>query len=208
MIRRSLSVASVLAVAALMAGCSILKTPPPVQTYRFNATPAFAAPTTINCQPVKLGLRRIQFNEVSQSSRILAVTGTEAAYIGGGRWVSEASTLFQSALEDGFANGAPCLQLTQGSFGRDTLVLGIDVRRFETIYDAPGGTPRVRMEVAVKLMRALDRNVVADTRFDVIEPVEENRISSIVSAYDRANADVVRQIVQWTSSEVGKVGAN
>lgn len=209
MIRRSLSVVSVLAVSALMAGCSVLKTPAPVQTYRFNATPAFSAATaTNNCQPVKLGLRRIHFNEVSQSSRILAVTGTEAAYIGGGRWVTEASTLFQSALEDGFANGAPCLQLSQGGFGRNGLVLGVDVRRFETVYDEAGSVPRVRMVVAVQLMRALDRNIVADTRFEVDEAVGENRLSSIVSAYDRANTDVVRQIVQWTSAEVGKVGAN
>jgi len=36
----------------------------------------------------------------------------------------------------------------------------------------------------------------------VVQPVEANRVSSIVGAYNDATAETVRKIVDWTVAEV------
>lgn len=204
MIRRSFSVVSVMAMAGLVSACAVLKTPDPVQTYRFGGTPVFAASGASSCEAVTVALRRVDFADASSGDRILAVTGTETAYIGGARWVSQAETLFQAALEDGFAAGAPCINLAAGPFTRDGLLLSVDVRRFETVYAAAGSAPEVKMVVAAQLVRPGDRSVVASTRLDLNEAAGSNRISSIVAAYDQASNEAVRQLVSWTASEAAK----
>ncbi|WP_312812416.1 ABC-type transport auxiliary lipoprotein family protein [Brevundimonas sp.] len=203
---RILTPMAVLAVTATLSGCAVLKTPDPVQTYRFGAMPVFARADAVakSCEPVPVSLRRIDFESASRGDRLLTVTGSETAYIGTGRWVSQAETLFHSSLEDAFAAGAPCVRLASGSFARDGLLLSVDVRRFETVYASAGAVPDVHVSVAVHLTNR-EREVVASNRFDSIESAGENRVASIVAAYNRANADVTRQIVEWTATEVAVV---
>lgn len=204
MIRSSKLLKASLSVAALVAlsACSVLKTPPAVQTYRFGGQTVFAAPTgTPNCQPVSVALRSVTVVDAARGDRLLAVTGSETAHIGGARWISQAETLFTDSLEDGFAAGAPCIRLTTGAAGRDGLSLSVDVRRLETVYDYAGAVPDVRLVATVQLARGMDRSIVGTMRVDVTEGAGENRVSSIVQAYDRANADAVRQIVEWTAQQ-------
>ena len=83
-------------------------------------------------------MRRVDFPEAARGDRILAVTGAEAAYIKGARWVSPAETLFEEALRNAFADGGTCTVLSGGPLTRDGLLLSVDVRRFEADYAAPG----------------------------------------------------------------------
>ncbi len=199
---RILAPVAVLAVTASLSGCAVLKTPDPVQTYRFGATPAFGqvANSAPRCEPVAVSLRRIDFDAASRGDRLLTVTGTQTAYIGTGRWVSQAETLFHSSLEEAFATGAPCVRLASGALARDGLLLSVDVRRFEAVYASAGAVPKVQVSVTAQLTNR-EREVVASSRFDSIEDAGENRVASIVAAFDRANADVTRKIVEWTATE-------
>ena len=92
--------------------------------------------------------------------------------------------------------------MTSGPLTRNALSLSVDVRRFETVYAAPGAVPEVKVAVSVQLLRRDDRAIIKDARFDVTQPVDANRVTSIVSAYNLATADTVRKIVEWTVQEV------
>lgn len=199
---------AVVALGLMASACSVLKTPDPVQTYRFGAIPAFetvAQGQAGACEPVTIALRRIEFIDASRGDRLLAVTGSETAYIGGARWVSQAETLFQSSLENAFADGAPCLRLAPGAFARDSLVLSVDVRRFETLYASAGAIPQVRFSLTASLLQPGDRSVVAEQRFDVTKAADTNRVSAIVATYEAANAEAVRQVVEWTATTAPQV---
>lgn len=188
--------------AVALSGCAVLETPDPIQTYRFGVTPAFAAAeTNATCTPSLLVLRRLDFTEASRGDRLLSVTGTETAYIGGARWVSAAETQFQANLEDGFAQGAPCVRLSNGPYARDGILLSVDVRRFETVYAASGSVPDIKVSVAVQMTNS-EREVIASKRMEISENAGVNRLASIVAAYDRANAETVRQIVKWSTDEL------
>ncbi|MGI4817336.1 MAG: ABC-type transport auxiliary lipoprotein family protein [Janthinobacterium lividum] len=201
-----LSSVAVVAAGLALSACSVLKTPDPIQTYRFGTTPAFgetaAQGSVPSCSPTGVNLRRVEFNTAARGDQILTATGYETAYIGGTRWVGAASTLFEEALQDGFASGAPCLRVTSGPLTRNAMSLSVDVRRFETVYAAPGAVPEVKVAVSVQLLRRDDRAIIKDARFDVTQPVDANRVTSIVSAYNLATADTVRKIVEWTVQEV------
>ena len=206
--RKSLAITAVAALGLMASACSVLKTPDPIQTYRFGAVPAFDAAAqaqTGACQPIVIALRRIEFVDAARGDRLLSVTGSETAYIGGARWVSQAETLFQSSLENAFADGAPCLRLAPGAFARDSLVLSVDVRRFETVYASAGAVPQVRFSVNASLIQPGDRSVVAERRFEVTEGADANRVSAIVAAYEAVNAEAVRQVVQWTATTAPQV---
>lgn len=203
-----LSSVAVIAAGLTLSACAVLKSPDPVQTYRFGATPAFAAndQASPSCQPVTVSMRRIDFEQASRADKLLAVTGIETAYIGGARWVVPASELFESSLADGFANGAPCLKVAP-TLTRDALSLAVQVRRFETVYASAGDVPQVRVSITASLLRPGDRSIVAEQRFEVMQDAGSNRVGSIVQAYDTATADAVRQVVQWTAVEVASAPA-
>lgn len=208
MIRKSSLLAAGVTVvtAALMSACAVLKTPPPVQTYRFGSLPAFTGSAASGqCQKVvPLALRNVSVVDAARGDRILTVTGNETAHIGGARWVSLAETLFRDSLEDGLAAGAPCVRLTMGP-GRDGLSLSVDVRRLETVYAYAGAVPDVKLVAVAQLSRANDRSIVDTLRLDISETAAENRVSAIVQAYDQVNVDAVRQIVEWTAAQAAAV---
>ncbi len=202
--RRLIAAASV-ALAGALSGCALLKSPDPVQLYRFGGASAFAGTgATSACPDVDVSMRRVDFPQASRGDRLLAVTGAEAAYIKGARWVSPAETLFEESLRNAFLDGAACAVLSSGAVTRGGLSLSVDVRRFEASYAAPGAVPEANIVVLLRLVRPGDRSVVAEERISVSENAGVNRQSAIVAAFDRAVAETSRRIVIWTDQQAGQ----
>lgn len=194
------------ALAAVVAGlgaCSLLSSPDPVQLYRFGGGKASAAAVTSG-DPVDIALRRIEFTQASRDERLLGVTGTEAAYIAGARWVSPAQELFTDNLESAFATGSSRVRLlgpreiTPGS-----QTLDIDVRTFEARYDMPGGSPTVVVVARARLLNR-DRSIDAERTFERSVPASANRVAAIVAAFDDASGAVTQDIVAWTEQNAGE----
>lgn len=199
---RLMSLAACAALAGAVSGCAVLATPDPVQLYRFGGASAYAGTgATSACPDVHVAMRRVEFPEAARGDRLLAVTGTEAAYIKGARWVSPAETLFEESLRNAFLDGGTCTVLSSGPLSRNGLLLNVDVRRFEAAYAAPGAVPDANIVVLLRLFRMSDRSLVVEDRITVRESAGENRQSAIVAAFDRATAEVSRQIVLWTDQQ-------
>ena len=140
MIRSTLS-KLVLAGAAVLAmgGCALLSTPDPVQTYRFGGPAAASAAAEGQADLRQISLRRVQFPEAVEGDKILGVTGTETAYIAGARWVSPAADLYMESLENAFSAQATRVRIIgPRELSRGERSLNVDVRAFESRYDAPG----------------------------------------------------------------------
>ena len=194
---RKLALAAVAVVS--LSGCALLSTPDPVQLYRFGdaAGPA----TTAVASPVQVKLRAVEMPQASQGDRLLGVTGTQAAYIAGARWVSPAIMLYGDALEASFASQARAVRLIgRRELTPTTRLLDVDVRAFETRYEYAGGAPTVVLTARARMLRFPERTVVAEQTFTVSQPAGENRVSAIVDAYDVATRDLNTQIVGWTDA--------
>lgn len=193
------SLAAAVAVTTLLGGCSLLATPDPVQLYRFGAAGGGAGTDAVPAAQVQVAMRRPEFPQAVREDRILGVTGTEAAYIKGARWVSSADILFSDALETAFADQATRVRLVgPRELTRSPQALDIDVRTFEARYASPGTAPTVTIVARVRLLNAQERTVAAERVFTVEQPAGENRVGAIVAAFDTATRDIQTQIVAWT----------
>lgn len=196
MIRSILAAAGV---AVALSGCALLSSPDPVQLYRFGSPDAVAIRAVAD--PVQVKLRAVEFPQESQGDRLLGVTGTQAAYIKGARWVSPAAQLYADSLEGAFAGQARAVRLIgRRELTPTTRVLDIDVRSFETRYDDTGGVPTVVLSARARLLRFPERSVEAEQAFEVRQPATGNRIAAIVDAYDVATRDLNARIVAWTDA--------
>lgn len=195
---RTLAAAAVIAVS--LSGCALLSSPDPVQMYRFGSV-ADAAATPV-AAPVEVKLRNVEMPQASSGDRLLGVTGAEAAYIKGARWVSPASMLYSDALEGSFAQAQVVRLIGRRELTPTTRLLDVDVRTFETRYDYAGALPSVTISVRARLLRFPERTVLAEQVFTVSQPAGENRVASIVEAYDVATRDLNTQIVTWTDTNV------
>lgn len=196
-------IATITAAASLTAGCALLSTPDPVQMYRFGASEAAmqAAPPAPTGQLRPVSMRRIQFSEAARGDRILAITGTQAAYVSGARWVSPADQLFTEALVGAFSDQSRNTRLIgPREFSRSALSLDIDVRSFEARYAYEGAVPVAHVVARARILQLPDREVVDERLFTVSLPASDNRVSAIVAAFDAATADVSGQIVDWTDA--------
>ncbi len=204
-LRRGLAGLAALTVAGPgLAGCALLSTPNPVQLYRFgpldSAFVGERSPAT-----VQVSLRRIEFPDAVSGERILAVTGNEAAYIGGARWVSDAEDLYTQSLETAFAGSPSNVRLIGGrELTRADVSLDVDVTTFETRYASAGGVPRVVISARARLLSLPARDVISEQVFSVSQPADQNRVSAIVAAYDAASQDLNQQIVAWTVANAGR----
>lgn len=204
MIRPSIKLAFVAAGALAVAGCALLSSPPPVQTYRFGGPAAASAASEGVAGLTQVNLRRVQFPEAVEGDRLLGVTGTETAYIAEARWVSPASDLYMESLENAFAAQATRVRLIgPRELIRGERSLDIDMRAFEARYEAPGAVPTVVVTARARLLALPDRTVTAERTFTVQQPASANRISAIVEAFDIATRDLNTQLVDWTDANAG-----
>ena len=204
MIRPSIKLAVAAAGALAVAGCALLSSPPPVQTYRFGGPAAASAASEGVAGLTQVNLRRDQFPEAVEGDRLLGVTGTETAYIAEARWVSPASDLYMESLENAFAAQATRVRLIgPRELIRGERSLDIDMRAFEARYEAPGAVPTVVVTARARLLALPDRTVTAERTFTVQQPAGANRISAIVEAFDIATRDLNTQIVDWTDANAG-----
>ncbi|MFN3932862.1 MAG: ABC-type transport auxiliary lipoprotein family protein [Brevundimonas sp.] len=204
MIHLSIKPVAAAAGAFALAGCALLSSPDPVQTYRFGGPAAASAAAEGQMALRQVSLRRVEFPEAVEGDKILGVTGTETAYIGGARWVSPASDLYMESLENAFSAQATRVRLIgPRELSRGEHSLSIDMRAFEARYDAPGATPTVVVTARVRLLAMPDRTVGAERTFTVQQPAAENRVSAIVEAFDVATRDLNAQIVGWTDANAG-----
>jgi len=208
LVRRVLSAASGLTAAAmLLGGCALLSTPDPVQLYRFGPldSPYVGERNTAS---VQVSLRRIEFPEAVAGQRILSVTGNEAAYLAGARWVSDADELYTQSLEMAFGSGGSGVRLIGGrELTRAEAGLDVDITTFETRYAARGAVPSVVISARARLLAMPERTVVSEQIFSVSQPASDNRLGAIVSAYDSATQDLNQQIVTWVEANAARAAS-
>lgn len=187
-----------------LAGCvSLFPKAVPAQLYRFGAPDAAdaAAPAAAQTSGAVIGEGGIEFDQAASGDRILTMTGKDAAYVAGARWVSPASVLFDQALVRTFEQtpGAPRLVPRFGLL-RASLMMNLDVQAFEARYDqGDKAAPLVVVRVRAQVIRTESRAVASERTFATTVRASDNRVGAIVQAYDQAVGKTLSDIVAWSS---------
>ena len=195
------------ALALALGACALLSTPDPVQLYRFGPLDGGYVGER-SMETVQVSLRRIEFPDSVSGQRILAVTGNEAAYLAGARWVADAEELYAQSLEMAFSSERSGVRLIGGrELTRADAGLDVDITTFETRYATPGAAPTVVISARARLLAMPARTVVSEQVFSVSQPASDNRVGAIVSAYDTATQDLNQQIVAWVEANAARAAS-
>jgi len=189
--------------ASLLASCiSLFPKADPAQLYRFGTTAPQVQEMASGGPSFGVFLTATGFDRAAASDRILTVTGTQAAYIKGARWVTSSTGLFDSALQHAFdADQGPARLVDRGEIATTDYVLKLDVRTFEARYgNGEAASPTIVVEVHAALDRTLDRIVVGDRSFKASVTASDNRVGAIAQAFDQAVAKVLGELVAWVDA--------
>ncbi|HEY5106061.1 MAG TPA: ABC-type transport auxiliary lipoprotein family protein [Caulobacteraceae bacterium] len=192
----------VVILAGLTSACiSLFPKETPAQLYRFGAAPPAAAPAPAGPRFAVLD-PSVAFDREAAGDAILTVTGDQAAYIKGARWVSSASTLFESALENAFfADGGPARLMARGEVGHADYALHLDVREFDARYDhGSDAAPEIVVRVHAGLTRLEGRSLAGERIFEARIAASDNRAGAIAQAFDQAVGKVLGELVAWVDA--------
>lgn len=190
---------------ATLGGCiSLFPTGKPAQMYRFGATSPAAPAASPDTARVTIRVAPNSFERAAASDRILTVSGDEAAYIAGARWVTAATLLFDAAVTQAFdSQPGPARLLVRDEPVAADYVLKLDVRAFEARYDhGRGAAPTVDVEVYAALVGHRDaRGTVVSRLFQAQAPAGSNSVHAITDAFDTAVGKVLGEMVAWVESQ-------
>jgi cholesterol transport system auxiliary component len=90
--------------------------------------------------------------------------------------------------------------IVRGQVGKSQYVLRLDVRNFEARYEhGPKAAPTVVVRVRAAMTQSGKAPAVTEKIFEKQVTAGDNRVSAIVPAYDRAVAEVLKDVVAWTN---------
>jgi cholesterol transport system auxiliary component len=190
--------------ASLLAGCiSILPKEKAAQLYRFGSPSLDARTPPAGQTRFPVQMIPLTFNRAAAGDRILTMTGNEAAYIKGSRWVAAANTLFETAVANAFDNdGGAARLMARGEPGHPDYTLKLDVRAFETRYEhGQGAAPTVVIELYAALGQVEGRVPTGERIFRASVPAADNRVGAITAAYDQAVTKVLGDMVAWVDAK-------
>jgi len=199
---RTPALVAVCAMALALSACvSLLPKTKPAHLYRFGQ-PASSAATTAT--PGQIGVFRTNatFQRESAGDRLLTVSNGQVQYVAETRWVAPAAVLWDEAVLAAFdADSGPVRLISRGEPASAQYILRLDVRNFEAHYDnGPKAPPTVLVRVRAVISRS-DRAIAGERIFEKKVTAGDNRVTAIVPAYDRAVAEVLQEIVAWTTEQ-------
>lgn len=193
---------------SLSACVSLLPKGEPATLYRFGQ-PLSAEP--VQAAPGQVGVFRTNavFQRASAGDRILTLTNGKAAYIAETRWVAPAAVLWDEAVLAAFdADPGPVRIISRGEPASAAYVLRLDVRNFETHYDRGAkAAPLVVVRVRGAITAGSGGGMVSERLFETRVRASDNRVGAIVPAYDRAVADLLGEVVAWTTENAKATAA-
>lgn len=193
---------AIAAAAFALTGCSLLSSPDPISLYRFGDMDP--PPTSARADRTVVVLNPIEFPQGASGDRILTATGGQVAYLAGARWIGPSERLFRNALQAEFLRSGRSVSISdRREAPRSGVALDLDVTSFEARYlDGPEAPPVVFITGRARII-APDRTVRAERTFISQQPAGENRVSSVVAAFDIASAAFNRDLVAWVDATAG-----
>jgi cholesterol transport system auxiliary component len=181
-----------------LAGCttSLFDSESPVP---MNYVLASAAATALSLPhvDVDVAVERPDAAPGLDSDRIAVLKGRQLDYYRGVRWGSPAPEVVQVLLVDSFEDQHIFRSVTreQSRVGGD-YVLDLQLRDFQAEYVHGSANPTIRVGAVVRLVRVVDRRLVATVTAESRAPAAEDRMESVAAAFEKAADAVALNLLQ------------
>ncbi|MGE0734943.1 MAG: ABC-type transport auxiliary lipoprotein family protein [Alphaproteobacteria bacterium] len=123
---------------------------------------------------------------------------TKFEYFARSEWIDIAPKMVQTLLIESFENTNKIVAVGRESAGlRADYVLKTELREFQVETYGTGGA-RVRVRLALKLVRMPERVIISSTSFEASEKPANTEVAAAIPAFDEALGKVLRRTVEWT----------
>ena len=183
---------------ALVSACSIFPKTEPSDVYRLAS-----AQTTNRATPVTWSLRvnKPQTSEFLDSPRIAVVpNGDLISSYANSRWSDPTPVLLRNRFMDGFQrDGRVTLLSTDDTNLQADYELGGQLQAFQSEYR--GNAVEVVIRLDARLVRGSDQRIIASRRFEVRQPVGDNKVPAVVAGFGLAGDQLNKQVVDWVVAQ-------
>lgn len=198
--RRSIVVsAGATLLVGVLSGCGALPVgKPPPQLY--TLTPKSTFPDDLPYADWQLGVDRPTSPAGLSTARIaVAKQLFTLDYYAGVQWIDDAPNMVQRLLIESFENSNRIVGVGRESVGlRSNFVLKTELREFQAEYLDGASLPTVRVRLNAKLVKMPQRYIIASTTGERTIAAADNRMETIIRAFDDALGKALRDIVVWT----------
>ncbi len=148
------------------------------------------APPAVNAAPapVDVSVSRPDLGSGLDTDRIAVLKGRHLDYYRGVRWGSRALELIQNLVVDSlqdqhlFRSVTPEQARVAGDY-----VLDLQVRDFQSQYSDRADVPTVRVAMVGRLIRIVDRELVAIVTSEANVEAQDDRLSAVMAAFESAS---------------------
>jgi len=196
--------AGIIASLVALAGCStssLFDSDLPVPTsYVIAAALGGGGATPRAPVPVDLSVSRPEMAAGLDTDRIAVLKGRELDYYRRVRWAVRATELVQTVVVDSLANQNWFRSVTpeQARVAGD-YVLDLQVRAFQAEYASSVGNPTIRVALLGRVIRIVDRKLIATVQSAAQMQADYNRMHAVVATFEaaahRAILDLGDQVV-------------
>ena len=199
MITRRLTLA---ALVGPLAGCSSLILPgqgDPAQLYTLTPKSTFAGDLPLVAWQLVIE-PPVAAAGLNTSRIALQRTPVSLDYYARANWTDSAPLMVQTLLIESFENTGKIVAVSRESVRlRPDYLLQTELRELQAEYfpDAQQA-PLVRARIMAKLVRVVDRAIIASNAIERTERARTDDMSAIAEAFDEALGGVMKRIVEWT----------
>ena len=197
-----------LAIASLsMSACStgsLFDSDTPVSTsYVLAAAPGSENAGTSPRIPVDVSIGRPDLAAGLDTDRIAVLEGRQLDYYRRVRWGTRASELIQNLLVDSLEDQSLFRSVTaERTRVAGDYLLDVQVRDFQAEHTQGDRVPLVHVAMVGRLVRVIDRELVATVSADAQVTADDNRMSAVAAAFEAASQQAILDIARQTAAAV------
>lgn len=200
--RRAAGRACVAASLLLLAACSVLPRPEPVDTYRLP--PAEWRKAEQAALPVSLRIARPVAGASLSGQRIVVVPeASRMSVYKGANWSEPAPVLVRERIIDAFRADGRITALSSDELRLQAdYEIASDLLAFQSEYR--DGGPEVVVRLDARLVRRDNRRIVASRQFEARHRPAAAEVPQVVESFGHASAKVAEEVVEWAMGELGR----
>ncbi|HEX2494286.1 MAG TPA: ABC-type transport auxiliary lipoprotein family protein, partial [Steroidobacter sp.] len=156
-----------------------------------------------NATPVDLAISLPDVAPGLDTNRIAVLTGRQLDYYRAARWGGLTSEVVQTFLVDSFEDQHLFRSVTsdQTRVAGD-YILDVALRDFQAEYSGSERAPSVHVKMIGRLIRVVDRELVATIDAEARASAGDNRMRAVAAAFERAAQQVVVELARETAVAV------
>lgn len=194
--------AAILGLGAIaLTGCtsSLLETGLPPST-NYVIAPAPMAATTVAPTQADLSIGRPDLRPGLDTPRIAVLKGRQLDYYRAARWGDNATAVVQSFIVDSLQDQQLFRSVTaEHARVAGDYVLDVEVRDFQAEYANESDAPAVHVGMVGRLIRIVDRKLVATMDAEARDQARDNRMSAVAASFEIAAQKVAVELAQKTA---------